>query len=122
MTRMTMWLTGVLAAAMLAGCGEAATYSAADELAAALTAGEVSCARLQDEPTGSLVRSQATCTSQRGALALYVFEGAPERDNWLRVGAQLGAVAVGPNWVVTGEPADTEAAAAALNGRFESAE
>src|SRR3712207_8107260 len=36
-----------------------------------------------------LVRSGASCASGSARLALYVFDGQPNRDAWLRVGSQL---------------------------------
>jgi hypothetical protein len=104
------------------GCGrEATTYDDATALATGLSEAEVACDEVRTADGATLVADQAACTSSNGQLDLYVFDGATTRDDWLQVGARLGPVAVGPNWVVTGEAADVEAAAEALDAGYQDA-
>ncbi len=121
-TPLQMWLkaaVAVVAVVLMGACAnDAAPYETADDLAAALARANVECAAPQAGLPATLVRSQASCVSGASRLGLYVFDSAQERDNWLRVGAQLGPVAVGPNWAVNGDDDIVERAAAALHGRF----
>ena len=114
-TRAALAMAAVL---VLGACtGDAARYETADDLAGALAAADVECAAPEARPPATLVRSHASCGSGASRLELFVFDGTEERDSWLRVGGQLGPVAVGPNWTVSGDTAGQ--AAAALNARFD---
>ena len=111
-------MLAALALVLMAACARAESYETAEELTAALNRSGVECRGAHASPEAQLVRSGASCTSGEARLDVYVFDGEPNRDSWLRVGSQLDAVAVGPNWVVSGDAVATQRAATALAGRF----
>ena len=121
--RATLYTVEVLLVATLMGvaCSRGAVeYDSTGALAAALVRADVDCASPQGQTEGSLVQEQASCSSDGRELGLYVFAGSEQRDNWLRVGARLGPVAVGPNWAVTGDPESTARIASELHAALES--
>jgi hypothetical protein len=90
-------LACVAASVLMAGCaGGPEEFAAAADVAAALEDNGIDCPFEGSAASGELVAEQGTC----GGHALYVFDGASDRDRWLAVGAGLGDVVVGPNWAI----------------------
>ena len=108
---------------VLSACGQDATsYEDPEALAAALDSAGIPCADLNPGPQAELVSGAATCRSGDSRLGLYVFSSESDRDDWLKVGGQLGAAAIGPDWVVTGDEGIVEDAADALEADLNTTE
>ena len=99
---------------------DAARFTSAEDLAKAVAAADIACDASDTGGRGTLVSDQSSCSADGTGLQLYVFHSDAERDQWLRVGAQLSPVAIGPNWTASG-PADiTRRVASALHATYES--
>lgn len=86
----------VVVAVVFAGCGGGAEeYPSVGDIAVALGDEGIDC-DIDSSSPGRLVADYGTC----GELDLFVFADEGDRDRWLKVGADLGEVVVGPNWAI----------------------
>lgn len=86
----------VVVAVVFAGCGGGAEeYPSVGDIAVALGDEGIDC-DIDSSSPGELVADYGTC----GELDLFVFDDEGDRDRWLKVGADLGEVVVGPNWTI----------------------
>ena len=103
----------VVTAVVFAGCGGGADeFESVKDMAAALSDEGIDC-EIETSSPGRLVADYGTC----GELDLFVFDSEDDRDRWLKVGSELGEVAVGPNWtILPDDEADAQKIADALGG------
>jgi hypothetical protein len=103
----------VTMAVVLTGCsGGAEEYPSVGDIAVALGDEGIEC-DIDSSSPGELVADYGTC----GELDLFVFDSEDDRDRWLKVGADLGDVVVGPNWaILPDDDGDAREIAEALGG------
>lgn len=89
-------------------------YSDVDAVVSALREGGIECDEVETAQPAEIVGEQATCRTEGGEYAIFVFTSEEKRDRWLTVGAGLGEIVVGPNWAI--DPGDDAAAVAAVLG------
>lgn len=100
---------------LFAGCGGGADeYPSVDDIAVALGDEGIEC-DIDSSSPGELVADYGTC----GELDLFVFADEGDRDRWLKVGADLGDVVIGPNWAILPDSdGDAQEIADALGGEI----
>lgn len=112
------FLVALSCALFVAGCSPGAeNYADAGAVAAALRAEGIPCDIAESGGSGDLVDDRGECGSGTAGYTIFVFDREEELDRWLRVGAGLGDVVVGPNWAI--DPGgDADAVAEALGGEI----
>lgn len=97
----------VAVSVLAAGCsGGPDEFASVADVAAALEEEGIDCPSVKPSSSGELVAEQGTCDGHD----LYVFDDEADLDRWLRVGAGLGDVVVGPNWAIVTDGAAQEVA------------
>lgn len=97
------WRLAVLcvAVALLGACSKTPErYGSANAVATALRAEGITCADFSAGEAAELLKDRGTCAGDDSTIDIYVFGSKADRDRWLRLGAGLDDVMVGPNWVV----------------------
>lgn len=102
MTRLRLGVALALAALGVSCSTGAESFPDTGAVGAALRDAGVACSALEVQDASGVARERAICDSDDASLTLFVFEDAGDRDRWASVAAQLGDVALGPNWAVVG--------------------
>lgn len=111
----TLSLIGLVLSLTLVACSpDAKSYENVAGLANAVSDAGVDCRRLEASPKAELVKEGGRCADS--GVALFLFEGSDDLDDWKKVATRLGPVVIGPNWAITGDHEDLARIADRLGG------